>query len=256
LEPDTELELRTGGGAMKKDLACCRTYCGLSLFLIGIISARQVDAQLAGTFHSAPGTTATYEYHSNGFSVAILPVDVTFEFSNDNPTSMLTAIIHKPIIGVLPIGQPPFPSGLQFPMVVTGTSYNGRDFSGDLLGTQYMFDWTIIPAANDELLWNGKVGWTGGRYELTTITDARLIPGLAGDFNQDGAVNAADYVVWRKDLGTTYTQNDYNVWRAHFGQTSGSGTGASVNAAVPEPASALLLAFSAAVRILVRLRAD
>ena len=240
---------------MKNVLACCRFYCGLSLFLIGIISARQVDAQLAGTFHSAPGTTATYEFQSNGFASVILPVDVTFQFSNDIPTSLLTAIIHKPIIGVPPIGHPPFPSGLQFPMVVTGTSYDGRDFSGDLLGTQYMFDWTIVPAANDELLWNGRVGWSGGRYELTTITDARLIPGLAGDFNQDGAVDAADYAVWRKGLGTTYTQNDYNIWCAHFGQTTGSGSGGSANAAVPEPATALLLMFATAVRSLVRLRA-
>ena len=26
---------------------------------------------------------------------------------------------------------------------------------------------------------------------------------------------------WRKGLGTTYTQNDYDTWRAHFGQTTG-----------------------------------
>jgi hypothetical protein len=56
-----------------------------------------------------------------------------------------------------------------------------------------------------------------------------------GDFNGDGTVNAADYVVWRKGFGTSYTQNDYNTWRAHFGQATGSGAGTTVNAAVPEP---------------------
>ena len=40
---------------------------------------------------------------------------------------------------------------------------------------------------------------------------------------------------WRDGMGTTFTQADYNVWRAHFGQTDGSGSLA--NAAVPEPAS-------------------
>ena len=54
----------------------------------------------------------------------------------------------------------------------------------------------------------------------------------AGDFNQDGTVDAADYVVWRKDLGGIYTQNDYNIWRAHFGQTS-----AAVRAPVRMPPS-------------------
>ena len=40
-----------------------------------------------------------------------------------------------------------------------------------------------------------------------------------GDYNRDGTVDAADYVVWRSGLGTTYTQADYDVWRANFGQT-------------------------------------
>lgn len=72
-----------------------------------------------------------------------------------------------------------------------------------------------------------------------------LVVGEAGDFNGDGAVNAADYVVWRKGLGTTFTQTDYDVWRAHFGQTAGSGSGASANAAVPEPATLILMILAA-----------
>ena len=39
---------------------------------------------------------------------------------------------------------------------------------------------------------------------------------LPGDFNHDGTVDAADYVVWRKTDGT---QAEYNTWRTHFGQT-------------------------------------
>jgi hypothetical protein len=73
-----------------------------------------------------------------------------------------------------------------------------------------------------------------------------------GDFNLDGTVDAADYVVWRNGLGTTYDQNAYGVWRAHFGQSAGSGAALPsdepLSAAVPEPRSAfLLLAFGAAV---------
>ena len=37
---------------------------------------------------------------------------------------------------------------------------------------------------------------------------------IYGDFNQDGSVDAADYVVWRK---SGYSQADYNTWRANFG---------------------------------------
>jgi hypothetical protein len=74
--------------------------------------------------------------------------------------------------------------------------------------------------------------------------------GLPGDYNGNGIVDAADYAVWRDHLGQSVTlpndttpgsvtQADYDVWKSNFGNHSGSGSGAS--AAVPEPASLLLL---------------
>jgi hypothetical protein len=73
---------------------------------------------------------------------------------------------------------------------------------------------------------------------------------LPGDFNSNGVVDAADYVVWRKGLGTTYTQADYDVWRSHFEQTAGSGAALPsanpLSAAVPEPATLMLLVLAAA----------
>ena len=59
------------------------------------------------------------------------------------------------------------------------------------------------------------------------------------DFNDDGTVDAADYVVWRKNPGGIDTQNDYAVWRTHFGQAAGSGSGADAVAVVPELATAM-----------------
>jgi hypothetical protein len=79
---------------------------------------------------------------------------------------------------------------------------------------------------------------------------------LAGDYNYDGRVDAADYVVWRKNEGTTnQLPNDpiggvigpaqYNIWRAKYGQASSSGSGASLessrNPPVPEPRTFLLV---------------
>lgn len=57
-------------------------------------------------------------------------------------------------------------------------------------------------------------------------------PGLPGDYNRDGAVDMADYVVWRKTIGTAIDYfagadgsgdgmvgpEDYGVWRGHFGE--------------------------------------
>jgi hypothetical protein len=53
-----------------------------------------------------------------------------------------------------------------------------------------------------------------------------------GDYNNDGVVDAADYVVWRKN--DINGQQGYDDWRANFGSPDGLGSSA---AAVPEPAS-------------------
>jgi hypothetical protein len=74
----------------------------------------------------------------------------------------------------------------------------------------------------------------GGSTPFSAATESasiRLI--LSGDFNTDGVVNSADYLVWRKTL-SEYVEpysgadgdgdgmvdaDDLNVWRAHFGET-------------------------------------
>lgn len=66
-----------------------------------------------------------------------------------------------------------------------------------------------------------------------------------GDFNADGFVNAADYVVWRKNPGGIYIiPDDFNIWRAHFGEPSAGGANAAANAAIPEPASLFMIALA------------
>jgi hypothetical protein len=94
----------------------------------------------------------------------------------------------------------------------------------------------------------------GGLYVTNVITSPNagqvlhitLVPEeiIAGDFNEDGVVDAADYVVWRKGLGSTYTQNDFNVWRANFGQNTDAEALPS-QAAVPEPVTLVHLMFAA-----------
>jgi hypothetical protein len=60
-------------------------------------------------------------------------------------------------------------------------------------------------------------------------------PSLPGDFNQDGAVDAADYVAWRKGQGNS---DNYAKWRSNFGASAGAGAGGAGGAtAVPGPAA-------------------
>lgn len=80
---------------------------------------------------------------------------------------------------------------------------------------------------------------TDGFAEVAELND--LV--LAGDFNLDGTVNAADYTVWRDNAGGTYDADDYTQWAANFGATlpTASSSGA---ASVPEP-TALIAAIMA-----------
>jgi T5SS/PEP-CTERM-associated repeat protein len=109
-----------------------------------------------------------------------------------------------------------------------GDSFKILDWSGTLTG---QFASVQLPTLSGPLSWDLKQLYTTG--VLSVI--------LPGDFNGNGIVDAADYVVWRKGLGTTYIQADYDIWRTHFGQTAESGAGATTNAAVPEPATLALL---------------
>jgi hypothetical protein len=83
------------------------------------------------------------------------------------------------------------------------------------------FDVLQLPELSGELVWNSSQ-----LYETGALSVA-----LAGDFNFDGSVDAADYVVWRETDGT---QQGYDTWRSNFGATAGGGSAG----ASPWPAAA------------------
>jgi T5SS/PEP-CTERM-associated repeat protein len=81
------------------------------------------------------------------------------------------------------------------------------------------------------------------------LTSFERAPGVAGDYNGDGTVDAADYVVWRDGNGS---QDEYNAWRANFGNSLASGMSTGVSdspAAVPGPATLSLVSVAIAVSL-------
>jgi hypothetical protein len=80
----------------------------------------------------------------------------------------------------------------------------------------------------DETLATGIV-----RYESIPL------PPLTGDYNNNGVVDAADYVVWRKT--NTGGEQGYNDWRVNFGRTAVSSGTAINSSSIPEPTSTALV---------------
>jgi hypothetical protein len=113
---------------------------------------------------------------------------------------------------------------------------------------QIMATDSTLPAGPAGIAYDEDDDNTTGLFRFVTAQDTPIIDefGVLGDYNGNGTVDAADYVLWR---GGTSLQNevvtpgsitpeDYDAWRARFGNTSGSGLGS--GGAVPEPTVVVL----------------
>jgi len=97
----------------------------------------------------------------------------------------------------------------------------------------------------DVILAGGSEDWSKKMLSAFTVK-----VGVPGDYNDNGVVDAADYVLWRNngplhfevDTPGTVNAADYTAWRARFGKTTaGAGSGAAFeNSAVPEATACTL----------------
>ncbi len=132
-------------------------------------------------------------------------------------------------------------------------SASGAQFPQFPTPDQLTYGWVGIKITNEANATGQVVGYG---YESTPGT--AILAGqtgiTAGDYNNDGKVDARDYILWRSG-GTLQNETatpgvatieDYNVWRINFGSgvTAGSGTALGAGSAVPEPGSLLLSAIT------------
>ena len=125
--------------------------------------------------------------------------------------------------------------GAADPAYATLNDFNGVPRGGSLDVGAYVFDS------------NGNPGWTVAS-EFKVAVPEPPTPGN-GDYNGNGVVDAADYTLWRDTLGSqvdlradgnddgTVDEADYVFWKDRFGNLTGTGS----RAAVPEPATLVLL---------------
>jgi hypothetical protein len=89
-----------------------------------------------------------------------------------------------------------------------------------------------------------------------------LVAGVPGDYNNNGAVDAGDYVAWRKggplqnevDTPGTVNAADYTEWRVRFGNPPGGGAGLASGGFVPEPTGVALAVMGMAASCFARRR--
>jgi hypothetical protein len=117
-----------------------------------------------------------------------------------------------------------------------GSAFDLLDFAA----AQGVFASITLPDLGSDLMWNLD----------RLLTDGVLLVTVAGDYNGDGLVDAADYTVWRDADGSTAIPSagadgngdglvnaaDLTVWRNHYGESA-----AMPASAIPEPGCLTIL---------------
>ena len=160
--------------------------------------------------------------------------------------------------------------------------HGGTNVSSSILAESYLqgsttfeFDGTPLDLGS---LYDGSgqadedgIIFSFGTAGATALTPGLVVfvegpDGIVGDYNGDGIVDAADYTVWRDNLGGDASafapdsrdpgatgpvgSDDYDAWRANFGNTAGALDAS--GATVPEPAAGLMMLAAGAFVALAR----
>jgi autotransporter-associated beta strand protein len=162
-----------------------------------------------------------------------------------------------------------FSGGTIDPLAILGNlDLSALSNSLSITGSGVGSSWTLLTYAGTLTgTFESTPGYTldygSGTNSQITIMAA---PGLVGDYNNNGKVDAADYTVWRNSVGDPGTslvnrdpnnmgvvgEDDYDSWKENFGAMAGSGSLAS--AAVPEPASLVMVGMTVIAMGFVRRR--
>jgi hypothetical protein len=123
------------------------------------------------------------------------------------------------------------------------------------LGTVVANDPTSLFVANGDLTVSFILDGVGAVSRTGFVKYINIPAALPGDFNGDLSVDAADYTVWRDNLGAPTDAalmgagdgnpgvdvGDYDLWKSNFGLAGGAGAMVAANGSpVPEPGTAMI----------------
>jgi autotransporter-associated beta strand protein len=235
---------KNGNGTL--NLGASNNYTGGTTIAVGVLNAMNatgsatgsgtvtVDAlaQLGGS-GIVQGNVTNNGTVAPGVSLGILRLGGTYTQSGDGKldiglgasgNDVLTVTGAATLAGTLSVALVGgfLPQANDVFEILTTAGFGGTTFTS-----------VVLPSLSSELSWSLNYGATA--LTLSVVQ--------SGDFNNDGVVDAADYVVWRKTDGGA---GGFSAWAERFGQTSGGG--ATSNSA-PEPGVfwLILTAMSAAL---------
>jgi hypothetical protein len=123
---------------------------------------------------------------------------------------------------------------------LTGGTFGGQAILGagvnELIGGLVLGGVTQTVAGTYGSTTSGAMFQNDAYFQGTGVFTIPAPAGQDGDYNEDGIVDAADYVAWRKTPGDFGGDPaGYNTWSANFGE-GGPGSGGG-SGAVPEPST-------------------
>jgi hypothetical protein len=173
-------------------------------------------------YNAVSGSTRLVE---NGVNVVV--PGCTYCAQNPRSAIGLTAGNAKLLLMAVDGRQTGFSEGLTGPeiadLLISYGAYNAIDLDGGgstTIVADYYADGMAAKVLNSPS--DGSERAVGSNLAVFALPN--------GDYNQDGEIDAADYVMWRKSIGGTVA---YDAWREGFG-TAGAGAGGNT---VPEPAT-------------------
>jgi hypothetical protein len=222
------------------------------------------DPNVTAAYNSPDGKTplalAALSLASPGFGPA---TSITLSTSASFSFDVTTLQSGKLLVGLLdPVNTGPAFTSLHFSISREGAIVEDQTFATPAAATTYfndhVLDFGALKANISETLdLRFALDMTtldnGARYGINFLVADVGIVGTPGDYNNNGLVDAGDYVLWRKYNNTATTlpndstpgtdTSDYTVWRSHFGQPSGSSTNAIAleGTSVPEPTTNMIV---------------
>jgi hypothetical protein len=249
-------ELTIAGGEIGENFEAVGTQVNLRQGSIG----ENMDALFGTTFNVLGGIIGNGLEAHRGSVVNISGGTVPAIVARSGSTVNITGgTLDDVFDGELHIGRITLESESELHLTGTDFWLDGNPIEGLAPGTSVVLEWndpsyfaitldgTLADRSPFSAWITGLHAWNGTEEQFA-ITLTATVP---GDFDGNLVVDAADYTIWRDNLGGKYDADDYLIWRNAYGWTASR---EALSRPVPEPSTAVTLLCVVASSIMARSR--